>query len=450
MKMLLAKRTGLTKRPKVLVSIISVIVMLFAFTGGLFASDYKTIHFHPSDACVGVGDMIYLDMYGWGWKTAGTKWQSENKDIAKASGHGEVTGVKVGKTEFHLKDGFNHTIKSVDVTVKKDTADCVSEYMKGANTAPPQYEQGKTSFKFVFVSDTQGCSGCSAAEGKNLVDHDFAKWFADQMINVENPAFIVNGGDLSGLGGLGKQYGKQWLDDVKIMWKNGNVPAGKAAIPIYAVVGNHDLTRVVLGESWKSKQEDWQKELWPYYFNNGGKKWPTNVSDDYKYLVYSFAYGNSVFVFTDTRYMWGNAGNDKDWLGNMMIDELNPAQVAYVEKELQWAKSQGKTHTFVFGHAPILPDPKQNNKTMAALMEKSGISGAYICGHSHKLEHKSFSKTPFEQFIAGTGGGDCDPNSYLRVEVNGNAWTVTAVARDHKGKVWEGTVEGGTKWVYTK
>jgi len=413
-------------------------------SGALHAADYATIHFYPSPACLGVGDTIHLKMYGWAWGALGTKWTSDNPAIAAASGRGAVTGKSVGTVRLRLKDGFNQTIKSVYVTVKEDMADCVSCYMPGADTTPPEYEPESESFSFAFITDTQGCGACSMAGGANLVDHAFARAFADRVVS-EDTAFVVHGGDISGLGGWTEPYGWQWLDDIESVWR-----PDLHDIPVYSVVGNHDLTRWVLGESWKSRQRDWQNVLWPRYFSRGGRPWPVNVSEEYRYLVYSFSYGNSVFIFTDDFFMWGNSGNDSDWQGNMMIGEVNPAQVAYVKNVLRWAANNGKEHAFIFGHVPLRSSPastpKGNNAALAsaALLSDYNLTGAYMGGHTHKLDHQVFGNG-YEQFIAEAGGGDSNPNSYFRVYVNGGSFTVKSEFLNHGSSEWYNTSE--TTWV---
>ena len=418
-------------------------VALFVVGGltSVFAADYATIHFYPSPACVGVGDTVYLKMYGWAWSALGTKWTSDNSGVAAASGQGVVTGKSVGSTNLRLKDGFGQVIKTVNVTVKNDMADCAPFYMPGTDLTPPEYQAGTDSFTFEFVSDTQGCSACSIAGGPNLVTHEFAKAFAAKIVN-ENPAFVVNGGDLSSLGGMSSDpYGRQWLDDISMVWK-----PDQYAIPVYAVIGNHDLTRWVLGESWKSKQLDWQNILWPGYFADGGKPWPANSSSDYKYLTYSFSYGNSIFIFTDMLFMWGNSGNDSDWQGNMMIQEINPAQIAYVKYMLRWAKANNKQHAFIFGHSPYLPDgsttASANNRymTSSTLLSAYNLTGAYMCGHTNGLTHKSFGNS-YEQFTAETGGTDYNPNSYLRVDIDGGNITVQANFLAHGSTQWYTTTD---------
>ncbi len=440
------------RRPgrKALFTIMVFISMLYTgveqgrLTVALYAADYATIHFYPSPACLGVGDTIYLKMYGWAWGALGTKWTSDNAGIAVASGRGVVTGKSVGTVRLRLKDGFNQTIKSVYVTVKEDMADCVSCYMPGADTTPPEYEPYSDSFSFAFVADTQGCGACSMAGGGNLVDHAFARAFADRVV-TEDTAFVVNGGDLSGLGGWTEPYEWQWLDDIETIWR-----PELHGIPVYAVVGNHDLTRWVLGESWKRKQLDWQNVLWPRFFAAGGKPWPVNVSSEYRYLVYSFSYGNSVFIFTDDFFMWGNSGNDNDWQGNMMIGEVNPAQVAYVKNVLRWAAANGKEHAFIFGHVPMRTSagatPKGNNSALASptLLSVHNLTGAYMGGHTLGLNHQVFG-SGYEQFIAEMGGGDTNPNAYLRVNVNGGSFTVKAEFLSHGSAEWYNTPE--TTWV---
>ena len=436
--------SGALRKTTVIVTMIVAMIVVGEFcprSAAVFAADYATIKFHPSAACVGVGDTISLKMYGWAWGALGTRWTSDNNSIATASGQGIVTGNSAGATRFRLKDGFGQIIKTVPVTVKSEMADCASFYMPGADLTVPEYSSGSDSFSFVFVSDTQGCGACSMAGGANLVDHNFAKAFASRIV-TDSTAFVVNGGDLSGLGGLNQSYERQWLEDIGIVWK-----PDQHGIPIYAVVGNHDLTRWVLGESWKSKQSDWQNKLWPGYFADGGKAWPANSSSEYRNLVYSFSYGNSVFIFTDSLFMWGNSGNDKDWQGNMMIQEVNPAQIAYVKYMLRWAQANNKEHAFIFGHSPLLSSgsttAKGNNQALASstLLSAYNLSGAYMGGHTNGLTHRSLGGTalPYEQFTAETGGGDTNPNSYLRVNINGRSFSVKAEFLKHGSADWYST-----------
>ena len=431
-------------------AVVTMTVALFVVAGitpssAVFAADYATINFYPSKACVGVGDTIYLKMYGWGWNTLGTKWKSDNSSIATASGQGLVTGNTVGTTNFRLKDGFGQTIKTVPVTVKQDMADCASFYMPGVDLTPPEYEADSDNFSFVFVSDTQGCSACSAAGGPDLVDHDFAEAFANRIV-TEGTAFVAHGGDMAGLGGLNTSYERQWLNDISMVWK-----PDQYGIPIYAAIGNHSLYRLALGASWKSKQSDWQNNLWLGYFADGGKPWPTNSASEYRNLVYSFSHGNSIFIFTDTLFMWGNTGNDQDWQGNMMIQEINPAQIAYVKYMIRWARDNGKKHVFFFGHAPYLTSgsttAKGNNNYMIkpTLLSAYGLTGAYMSGHTNELTHRTLGND-YQQFTAETGGGDSNPNSYLRVYVNGDNYTVQANFLAHGSTDWYTTAD--TTWEY--
>lgn len=430
---------------KAIVIVTMIVALSVVGSSAIFAADYATIKFYPSSACVGVGDTIYLKMYGWAWGALGTKWTSDNGSIAAASGQGLVTGKATGTTKFRLKDGFGQIIKTVPVTVKQDMADCASFYMPDVNLTPPQYEAAADNFSFVFVSDTQGCSMCSAAGGPDLVDHAFAKAFANKIV-TEDTAFVAHGGDMAGLGGLNTSYERQWLDDISMVWK-----PDQYAIPIYGVVGNHSLYAWVLGESWKSKQSDWQNNLWPGYFADGGKAWPTNSSSTYKYLTYSFSYGNSIFIFTDTLFMWGNSGNDQDWQGNMMIQEINPEQIAYVKYMLRWAKQNGKKHAFFFGHAPYMSEgsttAKGNNNYMISptLLSTYGLTGAYMSGHTNELTQRSFSDS-YKQFTAETGGGDSNPNSYLRIYITGDDITVQANFLAHDSTEWYTTAD--TIWTF--
>ena len=76
--------------------------------------------------------------------------------------------------------------------------------------------------------------------------------------------------------------------------------------------------------------------------------------------------------------------------------------------------------------------------TSSTLLSAHNLTGAHMCRHTDGLTHKSFGNS-YEQFTAETGGTDYNPNSYLRVDVNGGNVTVQA----------NFLVRGSTDWYTT-
>jgi len=116
---------------------------------------------------------------------------------------------------------------------------------------------------------------------------------------------------------------------------------------------------------------------------------------------------------------------------------ISDAQIAWLDADLQNAKSKGAQFIIVFGHSnaysktswpdPTLADlnntdPLQRDKFWAVLVKNK--ADIYVCGHRHFFDD-SITKDGVVQWMNGNSGSVVGgPNQYTVWTVNGN--TITA------------------------
>jgi hypothetical protein len=181
----------------------------------------------------------------------------------------------------------------------------------------------------------------------------------------------------------------------------------------FLVRGNHD--NVISGSA----------GLWESYFETppNVKVLPAGVTEyvslnsNSDQLVYSFIYGNAMFIGLDVP---GNA-----------ITYLTSAQITFLDARLTYAESRGLIHAFIYFHGPIYCvsslecdcSSKTNvNCTPSALvpvLNKHPIISATFHGHEHILGWTHMDNTrvakltgSFEQFLTSPAGG-VTYNQYL-------------------------------------
>lgn len=428
------KKESIMKHKNRIVSSIAMsVVATICFPCIVHQANAETAHLKPDPVCVPVGVELQLGLTG--AKFAGAGVWSDDTSIVSASESGVIKGKKVGETKVHI-GGAAEKVSWGDthVTVKSNWAGCAATYK--AEKPPAIINASYTApFRFTFMSDPQGDS--AKISNKKTVNHDFAKWFANQMATEEKPQFILAGGDLA-------NYGADldlWIDDTVGSMKTSNNESMVGSIPIYCAVGNHDLVDNALGYYKEGMQDDWSKVWNDHYVKKGGGTWPKTGPEDLtqKGLAYSFVYGNSLFIVIDAYYLWGNAEFHKKTSDHGMLEEIDAKQLGWVAWLSNWAKANTKTikHIFLLSHAPLLTTDRPNNSQLKNIIADNPMFDGLFAGHKHHLELKMIptGKNSFYQMINGTAAGDVDDHSYLRVEVNGAKVKVTPVHKTKEGAV---------------
>ncbi len=195
----------------------------------------------------------------------------------------------------------------------------------------------------------------------------------------DKPKFILFVGDLI----LGSSTAEP-LQYQLISWKKAISASIRAGIPVYAVVGNHE---VYGGRAYSSRQERICRDM---------LQLPDNGPIGYKGLVYSFDYANARFIILDSDL----AGDE--------FRKIVGRQFIWLEKELI---SKGNKFVFVMFHEPAFPVGPHKGTSLDAYPAQrdrlwSVLSKYDVCavfnGHEH-LYNRSFHNGVW-QIIAGTCG----------------------------------------------
>jgi len=236
--------------------------------------------------------------------------------------------------------------------------------------------KAKEKFRFFVLGDTQNPAGNIEPFEEIL-----------ERAKRERPAFVIHLGDFVPKG-TDKEY-KFFLNEVE---ETGILKQG---IPLFLVVGNHDLDR------WTRRPGLFQK-----YFG------PTK---------YWFSFGNSLFVVIDT--------------GDGVLDD---EQLSWIESLLKERRKEF-LHTFFFMHIPPINFDIQQNRSISrgagelmALMESYRVDRVF-CSHYHTYRRQSINGVDY--VLTGGGGAKLmDKDSfyhYLEIEVNGDKIVEKIVPIDH-------------------
>ncbi len=229
----------------------------------------------------------------------------------------------------------------------------------------------------------------------------------------------------------------------------------------FLVRGNHD--NVISGSA----------ALWENYFETppNVKVLPAGVTEyvslnsSSDYLIYSFIYGNAMFIGLDV------PGN--------IVTYLTSAQLTFLDTRLTYAESIGLVHAFIFFHGPLYcvdslectcSSRTNINCTPSALvtvLNKHSIVSATFHGHEHVLSWTHMDKTrlpkltrSFEQFITSPSGG-VTYNDYIyparmdytymgtlqgfsTIDVNGCSFTFNIFEDGTTAPVWSRTFTKST------
>lgn len=236
-------------------------------------------------------------------------------------------------------------------------------------------------FSFAVAGDSQpqGESGEQPEVLKKIIEE----------INKSGAAFLVHLGD--------KIHGSKDINIVRRQYGEYQDVIAKLKIPVYTVVGNHDVSGV-------KENEELHKKTGPLY--------------------YSFEHKNCLFIVLNTEFV-GSEG------------AIKGKQLSWLESELE--KGVGYRYIFVFLHRPlysVLISGRSHEQfysegdrdILSALLKKYNVS-AVFAGHEHLYNSGIYNG--LRQFTSGGGGGSFHfaptfPH-YLIVEVTGKTATVTPV-----------------------
>ncbi len=265
----------------------------------------------------------------------------------------DITGLTPGTT-------YEYSIGKKDSTSSDDWSKVYSFTTEAENDS---------SFSFIAISDTQGVNW-NGDRGFMYAQSAIVEALED----VENPAFIINAGDV--IEGNSSTVGQG--TELEVMWKNYFKAMGDTVktVPHFAAMGNHDYH----GHG-SSSDGDFLFNMHFNHPNNGGekaiKKWSNlgnsvmNAINNPKELAYSYDYGSAHFVVINSG---PSGGTDAYLLG---------AQKAWLQSDLEASDAQWK---IVVVHQPAHVASGANEYfTMYNIdktMEELGID-LVIQGHAH-------------------------------------------------------------------
>jgi hypothetical protein len=236
-----------------------------------------------------------------------------------------------------------------------------------------QPEAGET-LRFVFMADSRGTSPA------DQVNYPVLNTIIAQIGNLSpRPSFVMFGGDMSYSGYINSAYTFQ-------AWKDLFAPLTSKGIPLYTVLGNHELYL----ESSDSGFNIGNQQAFQNVFSEN----PGNGPSGYKYLTYSFTSpgGNSFFAALDSYYLT-HSFHDSTVGGN-----IDSPQMAWLKTQVAQTKA---THKFLFIHSPYYyvnydpEEPSAANESYTALWSflDANKFDMYACGHSHLYSRKTIDSS---------------------------------------------------------
>ncbi len=217
--------------------------------------------------------------------------------------------------------------------------------------------------RFVFLADSRGSSTT------DLINTTVLTAINNQILALSpRPAFVMFGGDQAYRGCVNGTYSFQ-------AFKDAMAPLTNAGIPLYTVIGNHELTNSADdGITYRRANQTAYQQA----FSSN----PANGPPGYEQLVYSFTSpgGDAFFAVMDPYYLTADVV-PTNLTGTFDDTELNwlAAQVAQTKA----------THKFLFNHGPYyyvapsqpLPPDKAYTKLWSIL--DNNRFDLYGCGHLH-------------------------------------------------------------------
>ena len=250
----------------------------------------------------------------------------------------------------------------------------------GCKSKSEQQQGTAETLRFVFMAD---CRGKSTT---NQVNYPALNAIISQVGALSpKPAFVMFGGDMSYSGYINSTYTFQ-------AWKDLFIPLTSNGIPLYTVLGNHEL---YLQSSDSGFHLGNQLAFQQVFSEN-----PGNGPAGYQYLTYSFTSpgGNSFFAVLDAYYLTYSFKDSTEG-GN-----IDSTQMSWLKAQVAQTKA---THKFLFIHAPYYyvtydpGEPSEANKSYTELWSflDANKFDMYSCGHSHLYSRKTIDSSvlPYPQ-----------------------------------------------------
>ncbi len=237
------------------------------------------------------------------------------------------TGIEynIGTVHANYDDvsGLYHGLVVLPLGVQPGLYDLFVTTVEGTCKVPHAvqvYQRFKDYFRFVQLTDTHIGEGWG--DNTNVGD----LWALINRINrLEKPEFVVITGDLTD---SGQEEETKYFKACIL----------KLEVPVFLTPGNHD-NYLDVGTPFT----DYREWLNPPVLSPG---------EDQKYCDdYSFDYGNYHFIVFNSGDSYGPTHQ---------VEGLTWIQLCWMKQDQKNAYSNGKTHTFIFTHAPSVPDGKRD------------------------------------------------------------------------------------------
>jgi hypothetical protein len=241
-------------------------------------------------------------------------------------------------------------------------------------SSPGQQNTTGETLRFVWLADSRGDSL------KHPVHTEVLNPIISQIAALSpKPSFVIFGGDGSYRGYIKPSYTFQAFKDLF-------APITSQGIPLYTVVGNHELyyqhseSGFMLGN---------QQQFQAVFSEN-----PSNGPAGYEHLAYSFTSpgGNSFFAVLDSYYL------THDSIPASLGGNIDAAQMAWLRAQVAQTTA---THKFVFIHTPYYyisndtAEPSEVNQTYTRLWAflDSNKFDFWACGHSHLYSRRTIDSS---------------------------------------------------------
>ena len=241
-------------------------------------------------------------------------------------------------------------------------------------SSPGQQNTTGETLRFVWLADSRGDSL------KHPVHTEVLTPIISQIAALSpKPSFVIFGGDGSYRGYIKPSYTFQAFKDLF-------APITSQGIPLYTVVGNHELyyqhsdSGFMLGN---------QQQFQQVFSEN-----PSNGPAGYGHLAYSFTSpgGSAFFVVLDAYYL------THDSIPSSLGGNIDAAQMAWLRAQVAQTRA---IHKFVFIHTPYYyisndtAEPSNVNQTYTRLWAflDSNKFDLYVCGHSHLYSRRTIDSS---------------------------------------------------------
>jgi uncharacterized repeat protein (TIGR02543 family) len=222
-------------------------------------------------------------------------------------------------------------------------------------------QAAQDSFRFIVMGDSPHFECLYTDPPEKCIDVEVLNQINQQIISLDpKPAFLFFCGDMANYGGTRMLQG----------WNSIMQTVRDAGIPIYAIIGNHEL-RDATGIS------EQQQQAFQAVFSD----LPQNGPPGYESLAYSFTYRNGFFLIYDTFYLDPAAGPLAE------DPNIQPAQFAWADNQTATANANpAVVHKFALSHAAAFSDENNNytqyNANLWTRMNNSGFD-AFFGAHEH-------------------------------------------------------------------